>query len=403
MATGKNHTGIFKKILLDFIGQEDLILAMLEWTAQQMMQIEAEAKVGAKKGEHSEERRTYFSGTRVRRMDTRLGTVYLFIPKLRKGGYIPFFITERRRSEQALIALIQEAFINGVSTRKIERLARSLGIENISASQVSEINKSLSEQVEYFRTKPLESEYPFLWIDALYEKVRDDGRVISIALMIAYGINREGKRDILAIEPMYEESEETWREFFRKLKRRGVRKICLCVSDAHQGIQKALKKEWIGSSWQRCKVHFMRNILAKIPHKEKKRFAERLKQIWLQPDKQSALSMASLLIQDYEKRFPEAVKCLENGLEDSLQFYEFPEIDKRRISSTNVVERIIREIRRRSRVIGVFPNQESYVRLITSYLIEYSEDWINERSYIKQEKLVLALDEQENLAEAQAF
>ena len=174
MATGKNDTGIFKKILVDFISQENPILSMLEWTAQQMMQIEAETKVGARKGEHSEERRTHFSGTRVRLMDTRLGTVYLFIPKLRKGGYIPFFITERRRSEQALIALIQEAFINGVSTRKIERLARSLGIENISASQVSEINKGLGEQVEYFRTKPLESEYPFLWIDALYEKVRDD-------------------------------------------------------------------------------------------------------------------------------------------------------------------------------------------------------------------------------------
>lgn len=403
MATSKNHTGIFRKILVDFIGQEDPILAMLEWTAQQMMQVEAEAKVGAGKGEHSQERKTYFSGTRVRRMDTRLGTVYLFIPKLRKGGYIPFFITERRRSEQALIALIQEAFINGVSTRKIERLARSLGIENISASQVSEINKGLSEQVEYFRTRPLESEYPFLWIDALYEKVRDDGRVISMALMIAYGINREGKRDILAIEPMYEESEETWREFFRKLKHRGVRKICLCISDAHLGIQKAMKTEWIGSSWQRCKVHFMRNIMARIPHKEKKRFAERLKQIWLQPDKQSALSMASLLIKDYEKRFPEAIECLENGLEDSLQFYEFPEIDKRRISSTNVVERIIREIRRRSRVIGVFPNQESYVRLITSYLIEYSEDWINERSYIKHEKLILALNGQEDLVEVQVF
>jgi putative transposase len=402
MATSKNHTGIFRKILVDFIGQEDPILAMLEWTAQQMMQVEAEAKVGARKGEHSQERKTYFSGTRVRRMDTRVGTVYLFIPKLRKGGYIPFFITERRRSEQALIGLIQEAFINGVSTRKIERLARSLGIESISAAQVSEINKGLSEQVEYFRTRPLESEYPFLWIDALYEKVRDDGRVISMALLIAYGINREGKRDILAIEPMYEESEETWGEFFRKLKHRGVRKICLCVSDAHLGIQKALKSEWIGSSWQRCKVHFMRNIMARIPHKEKKRFTERLKQIWLQPDKQSALSMASLVIKDYEKRFPEAIECLENGLEDSLQFYEFPEIDKRRISSTNVVERIIREIRRRSRVIGVFPNQESYVRLITSYLIEYSEDWINERSYIKQEKLILALDGLEDLVETKA-
>ena len=150
-------------------------------------------------------------------MDTRLGTVYLFIPKLRKGGYIPFFITERKRSEQALIALIQEAFINGVSTRKLERLAKSLGIENISASQVSEINKGLSEQVDSFRNRPLEAEYPFLWIDALYEKVRVDHRVISIALMIAFGVNRQGQRDILAIEPMFEESEPTWSEFFRKL------------------------------------------------------------------------------------------------------------------------------------------------------------------------------------------
>ncbi len=400
----RNHyKEIFRKVLLGFISEEDPILAMLEWVSQQMMQIEAETKVGTRKGKHSKERQTYFSGTRVRRMDTRLGTIYLFIPKLRKGGYVPFFLTQRRRSEAALIALIQEAFINGVSTRKIERLARSLGIESISASQVSEINKGLSQQVDSFRNRPLESEYPFLWIDALYEKVRDNGRVISIALMIAYGINREGKRDILAIEPMYEETEESWREFFRKLKRRGVRKIRLCISDAHLGIQKALKSEWIGSSWQRCKVHFMRNIMARVPHREKKRFAERLKQIWLQPDKESALKVAAIFCKDYEKRFPEAIRCLEEGLEDSLQFYEFPEIDKRRISSTNVVERIIREIRRRSRVIGVFPSQESYVRLITSYLIEYSEDWINERSYIKQQKLIVALDEQKELVEARLF
>jgi putative transposase len=397
MATSKNHTGIFKKVLVEFIGQEDPLLAMLEWTAQQMMQIEAEGIVGAQKGEHSKERKTYFSGRRVRRMDTRLGTVYLFIPKLRKGGYIPFFISERKRSEQALIGLIQEAFINGVSTRKIERLAKRLGIENISASQVSEINKGLSEQVEEFRSRPLEAEYPFLWIDALYEKVRVDGRVISIALMLAYGINREGKREILAIEPMFDESEASWREFFRKLKTRGVQKICLCISDAQMGIQNALKKEWIGSSWQRCKVHFMRNILARIPHRDKKRFAEQLKQIWLQPDKRSAHSVATMIIHEYEKRFSEAIKCLEDGLEDSLQFYEFPQIDKRRISSTNVVERIIREIRRRSRVIGVFPNQESYVRLTTCYLIEYSEDWINERSYIKRENIIIALETRDSL------
>lgn len=402
MATVKNHTGIFKKLLVEFIGQEDPLLAMLEWTAQQMMQIEAEGIVGAQKGEHSKERKTYFSGRRVRRMDTRLGTVYLFIPKLRKGGYIPFFISERKRSEQALIGLIQEAFINGVSTRKIERLAKRLGIENISASQVSEINKGLSEQVEEFRRRPLEAEYPFLWIDAVYEKVRVDGRVISIALMIAYGINSEGKREILAVEPMYDESEASWREFFRKMKARGAEKICLCISDAHLGIQNALKKEWIGCSWQRCKVHFMRNILARVPHREKALFAERLKQIWLQPDKRTALLVAESIIHDYEKRFPEAIKCLEEGLEDSLQFYEYPEIDKRRISSTNVVERIIREIRRRSRVVGVFPNKESYVRLITCYLIEYSEEWINERSYIKQENIIISLEARESHLETGA-
>jgi len=400
----QNHyKGLLRKVLLGFITEQDPVLAMLEWVAQQMMLIEAEAKVGAEKGKHSKERKTYFSGARVRRMDTRLGTLYLYIPKLRRGGYIPFFITERKRSELALMTLIQEAFINGVSTRRIERLAKAIGIENISAAQVSEITKGLEGQVSAFRTRALEEEYPFLWIDALYDKVRMEERVVSLALMIAHAVNRAGEREILAIEPMFDETEDSWRAFFRKLKSRGMKRLALCISDAHLGIQAAVRKEWLGASWQRCKVHFMRNILAKIPHKEKKRFAERLKQIWLQPDKQSALSMASLLIKDYEKRFPEAVKCLENGLEDSLQFYEFPEIDKRRISSTNVVERIIREIRRRSRVIGVFPNQESYVRLITSYLIEYSEDWINERSYIKQEKLVLALDEQENLAEVQTF
>jgi transposase-like protein len=397
-----NYQQIFKKILVDFIGQEDPILAMLEWTAQRMMEIEAEAKVGAEKGKHSTERKTYFSGTRVRRMDTRLGTVYLFIPKLRKGGYIPFFITERKRSEQALIALIQEAFINGVSTRKIERLANSLGIENISASQVSEINRGLSEQVDLFRNRPLEDEYPFLWIDALYEKVRVDHRVISIALMIAFGVNQRGQRDILAIEPMFEESEATWSEFFRKLKKRGMKKVCLCISDAHTGLQAAMKKEWIGSSWQRCKVHFMRNILAKVPHREKKRFAERIKQIWLQPDRASAEKYAELFILEHEKKFPEAIECLRNGLEDSLQFFGFEEVDKRKISSTNVLERVHREIRRRSRVVGIFPNRESYLRLITCYLMEYSEDWVTERNYLKEEKIVTAVERRYQFLEAQA-
>jgi transposase-like protein len=377
---------------LQFITEPDPFLAMLKWVMTEMMRIEAEAKVGATKGKHAKERTTYFSGARARRVDTRLGTVYLLVPKVRKGGYVPFFISERRRSEQALIAVVQEAFINGVSTRKIERLARAMGIENISAGQVSEFNKELDAQVADFRTKPLAEEYPFLWIDALYQKVRVEGRVVSVAVMIACGVNPAGSREILAVEPMFDESEDSWRVFFRKLKARGMKRTALCVSDAHAGLQAAVRKEWLGASWQRCKVHFMRNILAKVPHKEKGRFAAHLKQIWLEPDKKSATRAAAALIDDYGKRFPDAVRCLEEGLEDSLSFYDFPDVDKKRISSTNGQERLNLEIRRRTRVVGVFPSVPSFLRLTICYLIEYSEDWENERSYIRQDKAQGSLD-----------
>ena len=218
---------------------------------------------------------------------------------------------------------------------------------------------------------------------------------MSMAMMIAYGVDKDGQREILAVEPMWEETEDSWREFMRKLKRRGVRRVKMFISDAHAGIQAAVRKEWVGSSWQRCKVHFMRNILVRVPHRDKARVAEKLKQIWLQPDKRSAEKLAALIIEEYESRYPEAMRCLEEGLEDSLQFYFFPEIDKRRLSSTNSLERTNREIRRRSRVVGVFPSVESYLRLITSYLIEYSEDWANEYAYIRADKLGQLLESEQ--------
>jgi len=388
----QHYKSAFKKALLQFITEPDPFLAMLQWVMTEMMRSEAEAKVGAVKGKHSSERATYFSGARARRVDTRLGTVYLLVPKVRKGGYVPFFVSERRRSEQALIAVVQEAFINGVSTRKIEHLAHAMGIENISASQVSEFNKELDSQVAGFKARPLAEEYPFLWIDALYQKVRVEGRVVSVAVMVACGVNQTGSREILAVEPMFDESEDSWRLFFRKLKARGMKRTALVVSDAHAGIQAAARKEWLGASWQRCKVHFMRNILAKVPHREKARFAAHLKQIWLEPDKKSARRAAAALIDDYGKRFPEAIRCLEEGLEDSLSFYDYPEVDKKRISSTNGQERVNMEIRRRSRVVGGFPSVESYVRLTIFYLIEYSEDWTSERSYIREDKALGSLD-----------
>jgi putative transposase len=377
-----NSNVSFEQMLLQFMSEQDPMLSMLQWLCEQMMEAEVTAKVQAQKSERTDERSGYRSGYRVRRFDTRMGTMYLFVPKLRKGGYVPFFVTEKSRSETALIQVIQEAYINGVSTRKIKRLAQSLGIESISRGQVSQITRELNEQVEAFRNRPLEKTYPVLWVDALYEKIRYDHRVVNMAVQVVIGIDETGKRDILAVEPMQEESEATYKSLFDQLKSRGLQHVWLVVSDAHKGLSKAIKESFIGCSWQRCKVHFMRNILAHVPSKEKKPFGSKLKQIWLQPDYESALSYAESFMNDYESRYPSAIQTLEEGLEDSLQFFHFEQMDHRKISSTNMLERLNLEIRRRTNVVGVFPTIDSYIRLVTSYLIEYSEDWSTGRSYI---------------------
>ncbi len=386
--TKTKDTTFFENKLLEFITESDPLFAMMQWLTEQLMEIEVSKKANAKKGIHSAERKTYRCGTRLRRFDTRLGTMYLLIPKLREGGYVPFFVTEKKRSEQALIEVIQEAWVNGISTRKIDRLAKSLGIENISASQVSEINKGLDEMVATFRTRRLEAEYPVLWIDALYEKIRDNNQTKNKAIMVVKGINLEGMQQILAVEGFEDETEENYRSLFSSLKARGLEKVWLCVSDAHKGLQNAIRKEFLGSSWQRCKVHFMRNILARVSQKDKLIFASKLKQIWMQPDRESAISYCRSIVQQYEDVFPEAIGILEDGLEDSLQFYSFQEIDSRKISSTNTIERLNKEIRRRSSVVGIFPSTESYIRLLCTYLMEYEEDWQTGRSYIKAESLV---------------
>ena len=380
----KYSTADYKKMLLNFMGEADPLYSMLQWLTERMMEVEAELKTGAAKGKHDPDRKTYFSGTRLRRFDTRLGTMYLLVPKLRQGGYIPFFVTEKRRSEQALIQVVQEAFINGVSTRKMERLARSLGLDGLSAGQVSVMTKELDEQVARFRTRPLEREYPVIWVDALYEKIRYDGSVVSMAVLVVVGITLEGRRDILACEPMINESEETYKALFRNLKARGMEKVWLCVSDAHSGLRKAAQSSFLGCAWQRCKVHFMRNILAHVTHREKKAFASKLKTIWLQPSKESAVQVARTLIEQYRDRFPQAIEILEEGLEDALQFLSFSCFDHRKVSSTNIQERMNREIRRRSKVVGIFPGIEAYLRLITCYLIEFSEDWSTGMCYFKQ-------------------
>ena len=270
----------------------------------------------------------------------------------------------------------------------MEKLAQSLGITNISRSQVSEITKGLNEQVSEFRNRSLaEHRYPVIWVDALYEKVRFDGHVISMAVMVVSGVNEEGSREILAIEPMVEESKDGYNELFKSLRTRGMCNPLLVVSDAHAGLTAAIRESFPGTSWQRCKVHFMRNILAHVTQQAKDIFAKELKEIWHAPDETVAKNRAMDIIQRYGKRFPQAMTILEEGLQDSLSCYAYPELDQRKISTTNMLERLNKEIRRRSRVVGIFPNPESYIRLITMYMIEYTEDWSTSQAYLSRQSI----------------
>ena len=374
MAHKKNNTNL-TELLLQCMTQPDPMLSMLEWLCTRLMEAEVDQQLGAEKSQRTDGRSGYHSGYRPRRLDTRMGTMYLMVPKVRQGGYIPFFVTERKRSEAALIQVVQEAFVQGVSTRKMEKLAQSLGIENLSRSQVSEMTKGLNEQVDEFRNRPLSNTvYPVLWVDALYEKVRVDGRIVSMAILIVFGVDENGHRDIIAVEPMAEESRSPYGVLFQDLKDRGLTTPKLIISDAHSGLVSAIQESFPGASWQRCKVHFMRNILAYVPQKEKKSFASVIKEIWLAPTADLARKRAYDVMDAYAKRFPKAVQCLENGLEDSLTFYAFPKLDARKISSSNMIERLNREIRRRTSVVGIFPNEASYVRLVTTYLMEYAVD-----------------------------
>ena len=387
MAQSKDTTKL-SGMLFQFMGMEDPMLSMLEWLCAQMMEAEVSNQIGAEKHEQSRERTSHRCGFRPRRLDTRMGTMYLMVPKVRNGGYIPFFVTERKRSEAALIQVVQEAFVQGVSTRKMEKLAKSLGIEGISRSQVSEMTKGLNDQVDEFRNRPLTSDhYPVLWVDALYEKVRYGGRVVSMAILLVCGVNGEGKREVLALEPMLEESKESYRQLFEGLKERGLKRPFLVVSDAHKGLVAAIRECFQGASWQRCKVHFMRNILAHVPHKEKDRFASLLKGIWLTTDIKAAKQRAKDLADEYRTKCPKAIETLEDGLEDALTYLSFPSLDARKVRSNNMLERLNKEIRRRTRVVGIFPNPESYLRLVTAYLMEYSEDWSVTRAYLSEESL----------------
>jgi putative transposase len=360
---------------------EDPLRAMAEMITEFVMEAEVSAKIGAEPHERSGERTGYRNGHRDRRWDTRLGTLTLHVPKLREGGYVPSFIEHRKRSEQALISVIQEAVVQGVSTRKIEVVLEQFGIAGVSAGQVSQLCAELDEKVLQFRERSL-GESRYVWVDALYERVRVDGRVESMAVVVATGVNPQGRREVLGFDVIPVESEEGWTGFFKSLKERGLNGVELVISDAHKGLTAAVRKV-LKAEWQRCKVHFYRNVLVHVPKRSQAEVSEAMKAVFVQRDEKSAKTKAADLARQFQARFAKAMEVFEAGIDDVLSYLHYPQPHRVRISSTNPLERLNLEIRRRTRVVGIFPHTGSCQRLIGMLLVEKHEDWLtDEKAYL---------------------
>jgi putative transposase len=372
----------------DFLGDpSDALKHLFRQALRGAMDMEFDQQVGASRYERGEERLDQRNGTRSRRFDTRMGTIELEVPRLRNGSYFPSFMEQNTRSERAIIGLVQEAILSGVSTRKIHKLAAELGITSISKSVASEYFKELDEEACAFRERLLTGKYPYLFLDAVYEKVRIGRAVVSQACVIAYGVREDGTRELLGLDVVDTESEESWTTFLRGLRERGLAGVKLVTTDAHRGLINAVATVFIGAAWQRCKVHFSRNVVDHAPKAYKEKLAPAVHGIFNQPNQEAALAAFETLKEQFGATCAKAMQILEDGLGDALTFMAFPSAHWSRISSTNQIERINREIRRRTKVIGVFPNVASALRLIGMILLEQTEDWHADKRYMSEESM----------------
>src|SRR5437016_4464657 len=351
--------------LLNKAGQgadPDFLRDGLKLLAQELMDAEVTQLVGAGLHERAESRLTYRNGYREREWDTRVGTIELD-PKLRAGTYFPSLLQPRRRHERALLSVVQEAYIHGVSTRAVDNLAEALGIKSISKDQVSRICKELDAQVHAFRTRRLDGEFPYLFLDATFEKVRENGRVISMAVLIAVGVRSSGEREVVGVDVGPAEDHEFWLQFLRQLVSRGLSGVRLVISDSHLGLKQAVAQVFVGASWQRCRVHFMRNALATVPKVAQQMVAATLRTVFAQPDQGSAHETVERICRLFEKRYPQLVKVVQEAEVDVLAYFSFPVEHRRQIWSTNSLERLNKEVSRRCDVVGIFPNRASLLRL----------------------------------------
>jgi putative transposase len=369
----------------------DFLRESLKWVVQQLMEAEVSELIGAELGERTPDRATHRNGYRGRRWDTRAGEIELAIPKLRRGSYFPTFLEPRKRSEQALVAVVQEAYVAGVSTRKVDQVVESLGLR-VSRSEVSRVCRGLDEQVEAFRSRPLEGRYPYLWLDAKVEKVRDGGRVRRKCLVIAHGVHETGRREVIGIEVGECETEVFWTEFLRGLVARGLVGVQLAISDAHQGLKAAIAKV-LSVPWQRCTVHFLRDCLGHARRDQHGLLGALIRPIFNQHERAQARDRLSEAVAHLEGKLPKVATLLEEAEEDVLAFYAFPTDHRRKIRSTNPLERVNREIGRRTDVVGIFPNDRALLRLAASLVIEQNDEWLVGRRYLSARAMEPLLEE----------
>ena len=341
------------------------------------------AQIGAEHGERNPERVTHRNGYRNRTWDTRVGTMELRIPKIREGSYFPSLLEPRRRSEKALLAVIQQAYVAGVSTRRVDDLVKSLGCDGISKSQVSRICRDLDEVVENFLGRPLDGgPYPYVWLDALTQKVREGGRIVNVSVVVATGVNAQGQREVLGMDVGASENGAFWLAFLRSLNARGLSGVELVISDAHQGLKQAIATVYAGSGWQRCRTHFMANLLTRVPKRSQPGVAAMVRTIYQQLSPEEVHAQADRVVAQLRDHFPQASQMLEDAIPDILAFTTFPVSHWQKLWSNNPLERLNKEIRRRTDVVGIFPNRAATRRLVGAVLAEQHDEWAEGRRYL---------------------
>jgi len=385
MAKG-NSSSKLDELQVSLLDDKNFLKGVIENFCQRLLEEEMSHHLQAKVYQRTEERRGYRNGYKPRGLKTRVGKLELLLPQDREGEFQTELFRRYQRSEKALVASLMEMYLKGVSTRKVTDITEKLCGTSFSKSQVSDLSKGLDEEIASWRNRPLEKKYPYLIIDARYEKVRKNGKVVSQGVLMILGIDEDGFREILTVEIANTETEESWSRVFRDLRQRGLEGVLLVVSDDHQGLRSGLDRYFQGVEWQRCQFHFLRNLLDFVPRKKRKEITAEIRSIFDSPDLYFANLRVKELVEKHQKLYPEFTQKLEEEVEETLSCFHFPSSHRKRIRTTNSLERFHEEIKRRTRVIRIFPNEESCLRLVSALAIEQSEEWLTGRRYLNMKE-----------------